>query len=184
MKSTSAGNSNNASSPGRFWAGMLTGVFATIFLATVVGFFVIRASGLSISIDQETLARQVQERVQAEVAKELPNLLTKVKSDVPKAIAENLTDFNQVSIQIGSGNFPLPVEATNVFKEEFQGMAEEAIVKTIDGFVLDPYVEQIGQASYGFVKNTLQKEFVGKTFSFQANPWLSIPITVQGKQEK
>lgn len=178
MKTT--GNGNTAS--GRFWAGVLTGVFCTIFLATVVGFFVIRASGLSISIDQETLASQVRDRVQAEVAKELPSLMTKVKSEIPKAIAENLTDFNQVSIQIGNGNFPLPTEATNVFKEEFQGMAEEAIIKTIDGFALDPYVEQIGQASYGFVKNTLQTEFVGKTFSFQAYRWLSIPITVQGKK--
>lgn len=181
MKSSQSSSVNGNVNPGRFWAGLLTGVFGTVFLITVTGFLFLRESGLSISIDQETLARQVQERVQVEVAKELPNLLSKVKNDVPKAISENLTDFNDVSIQIGSGNFPLPPEATNVFKEEFQGMAEEAVIKTIDGFMLDPYVEQIGLASYGFVKSTLQTEFVGKTFTFQANPWLSIPITVQGK---
>jgi hypothetical protein len=166
---------------GKFWTGVLTGVFATVFLMTLVGYYVIKVNGVAVAIDQNMMAKTVQEKVQAEVAKELPVLLTQVKQEVPKAIAKNMSDFDQVSIQIGSGKFPLPAEATQVFKEEFQGMAEKAVINTIDTFQVDPYVRQIGDASYTFVKKTLHDEILGKKFSFQANRWLTLPVTVQGK---
>ena len=165
----------------RFWIGIFTGVFCTVFLLTLFGYYFIQINGVNISIDQEVLAGQVRERVKSEVAKELPNILAKVKEEVPKAIAANMDDFDQVSIQIGNGIFPLPHEATKVFKEEFQTMAETAVNKTVDDMQLEPYVNEISQASYGFVKKTLQDEVVGKTFKFQAYRWLSLPITVQGK---
>lgn len=178
MKTTGNGGGH---APGRFWTGLLTGVFGTIFLVTLVGYYLIRVVGVVVAVDQEAVAKTVQDRVQVEVAKELPNLLAKVKQDVPQAIAQNMSAFDQVSIQIGDGKFPLPAEATKVFKDEFQGIAQDAVVKTIDGVSVEPYVQQIGQASYALVKKSMHDEVLGKKFTFQAYRWLTLPITVQAK---
>lgn len=166
---------------GRFWTGFLTGVFATVFFITLIGYYVIKVNGIAVAVDQNLMARTVREKVQAEVAKEIPALLSEVKLRVPKAITNNMTNFDHVSIQIGSEQFPLPADASRVFKEQFQGIAEEAVIQTINTFEVEPYIQQIGQASYKFVQETLHDEVLGKTFSFQANRWLHLPVIVQGK---
>jgi hypothetical protein len=177
LKSTGMKSSGGS----RFWLGVFTGVFVAFFFLTLISYYFIQINGVNIAIDQEVLAGLVRDRVKGELAKELPNVLMKVKEEVPKAIAANMDEFDQVSIQIGNGIFPLPPEATKVFKEEFQIMAQTAVNKTVDDMSLEPYVNEISQASYGFVKKTLQDEVVGKTFTFQAYRWLTLPITVQGK---
>lgn len=166
---------------GRFWTGLFIGFFTAFFLMTLAGFYFVRVAGIQIAIDQENLAVMVKERVKAEVARELPVLMAQVKNEVPKAINANTKDLEEITLQIGNGRFPVPQAATKVIKEEFQGMANEAVQKSINEFCIDPYVQQIGDASYDLVKTTFQEEVAGKRFMVRVYRWLVFPVTVQAK---
>jgi len=169
------------SSKTRFWSGLVVGIFLVLFLYTFLLYAYVTISGFRIVLDQKNVALLIKERVKAEVAKELPVLVSRIKYEIPREIEANLEDFNHISIRIGDGSIDLPPEAAGVFREEFRVLAEAAILDTLDTLELTPYVEDLGQAAYYLAEQTLNDEVIGKTYRFNAHPWLSVPITVIGE---
>lgn len=167
-----------------FWLGLTLGVSIVLFFYTFILYTYITVSGFRVTVDQENLATLIKERVEVEVAKELPVLVGKIKYELPLEIEANLVeDFRDISIQIGdSGSIDLPPEAADVFREEFRVLAEEAIFDTLDNIELTPYIEGLGEAAYYLTQKTLQDEVIGQTYRFQAHRWLSVPITIVAQE--
>lgn len=163
-----------------FWAGLTVGSSLALLFYTFILYAYVTGSGFRITVDQEKPAVLIKERVKAEVAKELPGLIGKIKAELPREIRANLEEnFRDISIKIGeSGSIDLPPEAADVFREEFRVLVEEAILDTLDRIELTPYVDVLGQAAYYLTVRTLQDEVIGRTYRFQAHRWLSVPITI------
>lgn len=167
-----------------FWLGLTLGGSIVLFFYTFILYTYITVAGLRITVDQENLATLIRARVEAEVAKELPVLVGRIKYELPLEIEANLVeDFRDISIQIGAtGSIDLPPEAAEVFREEFRVLTEEAILDTLDNIELTPYIKGLGEAAYYLTKKTLQDEVIGRTHRFQAHRWLSVPITIVAQE--
>lgn len=167
-----------------FWAGLTLGGLIVLLFYTFILYAYVTVSGFRVTVDQENLAVLIKERVKAEVAKELPVLIGKIKDELPREIEANLVEnFRDISIKIGdSGSIDLPPEAADVFRDEFRVLVEEAILDTLDHIELTPYIDDLGQAAYYLTVKTLQDEVIGRTYRFQAHRWLSVPITIVAQE--
>ncbi len=164
---------------GRFFRGMLAGVFCTLFLLTAAGYYLLNVHGFSIFLDEEKLASTVRTKVQARAEQELPVILAKLTGDagsimLAKAESPNLT------LEIGQKKVVLPPETMALLKEQFQAAASATLKDTVAGFDTAPYAGELAETAAQMVQETLAQEIYGRTFRFQANKWLSVPVTVQG----
>lgn len=167
---------------GRFWRGVIVGVFSVILLATAAGYYLLSGRGVSIFIDQEQLSAAVRAKVRARAAEELPIMLARVADDATgRLLAQG--DAPVLSLELAGRRLALPVETTALLWNEFRGMAKESVETTLKDFDLSPYANELAEESYQMVQKALAEEVYGKTFRFQANRWLSLPVTVQGKPQ-
>ena len=76
---------------GRFWRGVIVGVFGVILLATAAGYHFLSGRGVSIFIDQEQLAAAVRVKIRARAAEEFPVMLAQVADDATgRLLAEEI----------------------------------------------------------------------------------------------
>ena len=92
-------------------------------------------------------------------------------------------DAPVLTLELGGRRLALPTETTALMWNEFRDAAKESVQATLKDFDLSPYADELAEEAYQMVQKTLAEEVYGKTFRFQANRWLSLPVTVQGKPQ-
>jgi hypothetical protein len=73
----------------RYWSGVFTGVFIGCFFISMLILFVVRFQGLRIAINPDKLASLVQDKIQAEARRSMPQVLEGIKQELPKEINSN-----------------------------------------------------------------------------------------------
>lgn len=177
------GREERVRAAGRFWQGVIVGVFGVVLMVTAIGGHLLSGRGVSIFIDQEMLADAVRAKVRARAAQELPVMLARVADDAAGRLLPAEGDAPVLTLQFGERRLVLPVETTNLLWNEFRGVAKESVHEALADFDLSPYASELAEEAYLMVQKTLSEEVYGKTFRFQANRWLSLPVTVQGKPQ-
>ena len=164
----------------RYWNGVFTGVFIGSFFISLLILFVVRFQGLQIAINPDKLAALVQDKVQMEARKSMPQILEEIKHELPKEIDKNFTSLDDLNISIGQTQVKLPPEAINAIKSEFNRIIESAVINTINGYSTTQYEKRIGESAYQMMNNILRQEVIGKTYLIKASEWLSVPVKIVG----
>ncbi|MGE5527646.1 MAG: hypothetical protein ACM3X6_00690 [Patescibacteria group bacterium] len=175
-----AGTNPPARGAGRFWGGLLAGVFAVLFLMTAAGYYILNGRGFSIFIDQERLAAAVRAKVQARVSQELPIILGRMADDAAAGLAAAGGEAPRLSVQIGERHLELPGETARFLEKELHSAARASIRTVLAGFDPGPYANELAEEAYRMVQQVLAEEIYGRTFHFRANRWLTVPVTVHG----
>ena len=164
---------------GGFWKGLTIGVFVSLFLYTTVLYYFLGIVGLQIDLDRSSPAFLIRDQIKQEASVELGVLLEKLKIELPAAIRRNFQRLDHLMVPFADGAVSLPREAGEALKAELQGLAEQSIFQALQEIDLQPYIEELGQAALVQTRRTLDTEIAGKTYNFQASPWLSIPIQIK-----
>lgn len=164
-----------------FWKGLTIGVFASLFLYTTVLYYFLGIVGLQIDLDRSNPAFLIRDQIKQEASVELGVLLEKLKIELPDAIRRNFQRLDRLVVRFEDGVVSLPHEAGEVLKTELQSLAEQSIFDALQEIDLQPYIEELGQAALVQTSRTLDTEIAGKTYNFQASPWLSIPIRIESE---
>ncbi len=167
----------------RYWNGVFTGVFIGCFFISALLLLAVRFQGLKVSIDPDRLARMVQDRVQTEARKSLPQVLEGIKKELPGQISGNLTELDGLQITIGKTPVALPEEAVAAIKGEFNRIIEEGVINTLNGYDTKIYEEKLGQNTYELIQTILREEVIGKTYVVKASEWLTVPVKIVGSSK-
>ncbi|MGE5549312.1 MAG: hypothetical protein ACM3ZC_02130 [Bacteroidota bacterium] len=166
-------------SGGRFWQGVLTGVFSVVLLCSAAGYYLLSVRGLSIFFDQEQLAASVRAKLRARAAEEFPAMVGKVADEATAALLRDEA-APRLTLELSGRRLELPPETAGMMWREFRDVAKATVDATLASFDLSPYANQMADEAYEMVQQTLSEEIYGKTFRFRANRWLSVPVTVRG----
>ncbi|MGE5598750.1 MAG: hypothetical protein ACM3XS_05175 [Bacteroidota bacterium] len=171
-----------ATRDGRFWPGVLTGVFTGLLFMTAAFFYLFGVRGLQVSIDQENLAARLRVRLREMAAEEFPIVAAKAADDAAAALLES-GNPPELSLEIAGRRVELPPEAVQAFWRQFGELTREAMAASLKDFDLTPYANQLADGAYEMLRKTLNEQICGQTFRLRANGWLSLPVTVRGLQE-
>lgn len=161
-----------------FWQGLYLGVFTTLVLATAFVYLTLSTQGFRITLDPDRPAFMVRNQIKTEAFSVLSLLLEKIKVELPVAIEQAFLDPEWRFIAYEEGGVSLPREISEVTKDQFQKLTEKAVLLFLQGVELTPYIEELGQAALVEVKEAFKREIAGKTYHYQVNPMLSVPVTV------
>ncbi|HBG16632.1 MAG TPA: hypothetical protein DDW93_07600 [Firmicutes bacterium] len=164
-----------------FWKGLTLGVFVSLFLSTTALYYYLGMVGFQINLDQSIPAILIRDQIKQEASLELSVLLEKLRIELPAAIRQNFQRLDRLMIRFEDGEVSLPREVGELVKKELQSIAEKSVFDSLTEIDLTPYIEELGQAALAQTRSTLDTEVAGKTYNFKANPWLTIPITIQAK---
>lgn len=167
----------------RYWQGVLTGVFGAVFLLTAAGSLMINGRGLSIFIDQERLTAGVRLRIAEKAREKIPGIISKIAGEAAAGLLGGAPGPN-LALMIGSRRMDLPAQTVDYLREQLQTAAADALQETLAKQDFSPYADELADEAYRLVQRTLAEEVYGKTFRFQANRWLSLPVTVEGAPDE
>ncbi len=175
MKEKSKGKENIRN---KLWTGVFLGVFVSTFFYTVILYYLLGIAGLQIRFNQTNPATLMREQIKEEAALALDVLFEKLKIELPAQIKRSLLNLERIVIHFADGDVSLPPEVMENCKNEFRSLAEKTIIGSLNEMDLQPYIEELGQASFELTRNTLEREIAGKTYFLPVARWLRIPITV------
>ncbi len=162
----------------RFWLGLYLGVFCTLLLTTALVYTFLSAGGFRIALDPNQPAFLVRDQIKAEAFSILSLCLEKLKVELPVAIRRTFQDPEWRFIITEEGAVSLPLEISEAAKDQLLKLAEQTVVGFLKEIDLTPYVEELGQTALFEVREAFHREVMGKTYHYQINPFLAVPITV------
>ncbi|NLY91272.1 MAG: hypothetical protein GX081_06645 [Firmicutes bacterium] len=166
----------------RFWQGLCLGVFCALFLATALVSAFLSAGGFRITLDPSQPALLVRDQIKAEALTILGLCLEKMKVELPVAIRQAFQDPGWRFITAEEGAVSLPLEVSEAAKEQLLNLAEQTVLNFLKAIDLTPYIEDLGQTALHEVKAAFHREVIGKTYHYQINPYLAVPVTVTGRE--
>ncbi len=166
---------------GGFWRGLTIGVFVSLFLYTIVLYYFLAIVGLQIELDRSTPAFLLRDQIKEEASVELGVLLEKLRIELPSVLRRNFQRLERVMVPFEEGAVSLPREVGELLKAEMQSLAEQSIYDALQRIDLQPYIEGLGQAALVQTSQIIDLEIAGKTYNYQASPWLSIPIRIKAE---
>lgn len=162
-----------------FFLGLLTGTLITFFLFTLGAYLVI-TQGVKIQFNAEELARTVSEQVEAQAKLELPQFISQAKDKLPKEMARQATEeFARTNIQLFNVTIKLPESALEGIRKQLEITFGNSLNTTLKDINTEILAQKVGRTSYNLTKQTLKKQFNGKTFMVKTWGWISIPVTVE-----
>ncbi|NLW56788.1 MAG: hypothetical protein GX050_09305 [Firmicutes bacterium] len=164
-----------------FWRGLTIGVFASLFLYTIVVYYFLGIVGLQIELDRSNPAFLLRDQIKQEASVELGVLIEKLKIELPTVLRRNFQRLDRIMVPFAEGAVSLPRETGELLKAELQSLAEQSIYDALQKIDLQPYIEGLGQAALVQTCQIFDLEIAGKTYNFQASPWLSIPIRIKAE---
>lgn len=162
-----------------FILGLATG-FCAALLLVVLGGYIMIDQGVTVEFNAEELARTVSQQVEAQAKLQLPRFIDQAKSELPKTMAEQATEeFARTNIQFFNVSIKLPPEALEAIEKQLEINFKSSLDYTLTGANLDGIAQEVGKNSYKLTKDSLEKQFNGKTFLVRTYGWVNIPVTVE-----
>ena len=164
----------------RYWNGVFTGVFIGCFFVSILLIIFIRFQGLRIAINPGKLAKLVQEKVQHEAERDIPQILQELKRELPAEVSSHLEGLDDLSIGFGKSQVKLPTEVISGIKLEFNRVIETAIINTLNDYDTSKYEGRIGSNAYSLIEKLLRQDIIGKTYLIETSKWFAVPIKIVG----
>lgn len=162
-----------------FFLGLASGFCSALLLFFLVAYIMVE-QGITVEFNAEELARTVSQQVEAQAKLQLPQFIDQAKSELPKAMAEQATEeFARTNIQFFNVSIKLPPEALEAIRKQLEINFKSSLDYTLNGTNLDGVAQEVGKTSYQLTKDSLEKQFNGKTFMVRTYRWVNIPVTVE-----
>jgi hypothetical protein len=167
-----------------YWKGVLSGVFLSCFFISIAISLFIKYQGLQFAINPKQLAKLVQAEVQIEAGKDIPQILERIKRDLPNELPNHLNQLEELTIGLGNSQIRLPPELLAAIESEFNRIFETAIINTVNSYNTLAYEELIGEKVYKTVERTIRQELIGKTYFIRYSQWFSVPVKIVASNTK
>jgi hypothetical protein len=161
-----------------YWNGVFCGVFLGCFFMSIALFLFIQFRGLQFAISPDELARMVKAQVQNQAKRDIPELLEKIKIDLPNELPNHLEELDKLTIGIGNNQVQLPPEFLTALKSEFTRVFQIALINTLNNYNLMASEELVGKNTYELIRNTVKREIIGKTYHINYTSWFSVPVKI------
>ncbi|HBF39403.1 MAG TPA: hypothetical protein DDW50_19045 [Firmicutes bacterium] len=161
-----------------YWNGVLCGAFLGCFLMSIASFLFIQYQGLQFAINPEQLAQMVRTKIQNQAKQDIPQLLEKIKIELPNELPNHLEELDNLTINIGNSQVKLPPELSAALKEEFSRTFEVALINTLNNYNLMASEELIGKNTYELIRKAVKQEIIGRTYHINYSHWFSVPVKI------
>jgi hypothetical protein len=160
----------------RYWNGVLSGFFlGCVFISAALLSF-IQYQGLRFVINPEQLSSLVQAKVQLEARQNIPQILEKIKEDLPAELPNHLDEIDELTIGIGNSQVKLPPDFQAALKTELSRIFEAALINTLSNYDTQAFEKLIGDDAYKMVQKTIRQELIGKTYRIKYSGLFSVPV--------
>jgi hypothetical protein len=166
-----------------YWNGVMIGAFLGCFFMSITLFFFVQCQGLQFAINSEQLAQLVKAKVQTQAQQDIPQILEKIKQDLPGELPNHLEELDNLTIGIGNNQVKLPPELIAALKDEFNRVFEAALINTLNNYSTMASEKLIGKNTYEMVKGIIKRE-IGKTYRINYSEWFSVPVKIVESRHK
>jgi len=164
-----------------FFLGLASGFMFTLLLF-LGGAYLLLERGITVEFNAEELAKTVSQQVETQAKVQLPQFINQAKSELPKAMAEQATlEFSRTNIQFFNVSIKLPETALHAIRTQLEINFRNSLDTTFNGANIEHMAQQVGRTSYALTKESLEKQFNGKTFLVKTYKWVTVPVTVEIK---
>lgn len=162
-----------------FFLGLFSGFLVSLFIFSL-GAYTLIMRGVTVEFNAEELARTISQQVRAQARVQLPQFINQAKSELPKIMAEQATEeFSRTNIQFFNVNIKLPEVALVEIKRQLEINFKDSLDSSLNNINIENMAQEVGSTSYKLTKESLEKQFNGKTFMVKTHKWVSIPVTVE-----
>lgn len=149
---------------------LLAGAFISLILSValwVAAFSWLSSHTPDVYLDSEELAEIIGNRVINQIHREMPKIIEEAKAEIPAIVEREMeTQLTSDRMEIAGFVFTVPDELMAQLKQNMQTNVENATARILDGIDSGLVAERFGADVCQLVRETIQREMDGKTFTF------------------
>ncbi len=157
-------------------------IFILLFTTLALGF--ISQKGVVVSINSEEVASSVQRQVTQYTREQIPVYMNSAKKEIPDIVENQVKgQFTSGKLEIAGFSFSLPEEFIKSLEDMLKDNIEMGMYNIIDGIDNEELAEDLGIHAYSMVRNALEEEYKGKSFTVKPLRWFSILVTIDIEED-
>lgn len=163
-------------------SGFVLGLAVGVLLLGVVGWSAARAvqrQGVTVRVDLQPIAAQVQEEVRSAVRREVPATLAAIKQDLPaKVAAETARKLAETTVNIGGFSVPVPDAAAQQVRSGVESAVRAGLNVAVTEADMNALADRLAGKAGGMVEQKLTQYLKGRTFPVELWKGFTVPVTV------